>query len=67
FRKELFSKLKVAGKEVISLNGNYVGKVLGIEPNLEALAIKTFFGEKILIPISAVEQIDQNKIIVSMK
>ncbi|MEM3361892.1 MAG: DUF373 family protein [Candidatus Anstonellaceae archaeon] len=66
-RKELFSKLKVAGKEVISLNGNYVGKVLGIEPNLEALAIKTFFGEKILIPISAVEQIDQNKIIVSMK
>ncbi|MFN3910346.1 MAG: DUF373 family protein [Candidatus Anstonellaceae archaeon] len=66
-RKEIALKLKVSGKEVISLNGNYVGKVLGVEPNLGALAVKSFFGEKILVPLEAIERIGENKIIVSIK
>jgi putative membrane protein len=66
-RKNVALKLRVSGKEVIGINGNYIGKVVGIEPNLGALAVKSFFGEKILLPIDLIEQIGESKIIVNYK
>jgi len=64
-RKNVALKLKVSGKEVISKNGNYIGKVIGVDPNLGSLVIKSFFGEKILIKLDTIDQISENKIIVS--
>lgn len=63
-RRRAALKLKIVGKEVLGMSGNYVGKVLGVDPKMGALAVKSPLGQKFMIPIDSIERVGE-KVIVS--
>ena len=63
-RRRIVLSLKIAGKEVLSAGGNYIGKVLGVDANVNAIAIKSALGQKVMISLDDVESVG-DKIIVS--
>ncbi|MFA5108643.1 MAG: DUF373 family protein [Candidatus Micrarchaeia archaeon] len=63
-RRRVVLKLKVTGKEVLSIGGNYMGKVLGVDPQVNALAVKSPLGQKFMVSLDSIESVG-DKIIVS--
>jgi putative membrane protein len=65
YRKEVIIEMKIEGKEAISENGTYIGKVVGIDANKGKLIVQTMFEKRYTIPISAVNSIDENVVLKS--
>ena len=65
YRKEVIIEMKIEGKEAISENGTYIGKVVGIDANKGKLIVQTMFDKRYTIPISAVNSIDENVVLKS--
>jgi len=63
-RRKVVLSLKVAGKEVLGAGGNYLGKILGVDANANALAVKSPLGQKFMISIDSIESVG-DKVIIS--
>ncbi|MFH0927132.1 MAG: DUF373 family protein [Candidatus Micrarchaeota archaeon] len=64
-RRRVVLSLKVAGKEVLGSGGNYIGKILGVDANANAIAVKSALGQKIMLPIDSVESVGDKVIVES--
>lgn len=62
-RRRVVLSLKVVGKEVLGSGGNYMGKVLGVDANAHALALKSPLGQKYMISIDSIESVGDKVIV----
>ncbi len=65
YRKEVIIELKIEGKEAISENGTYIGKIVGIDANKGKLIVQTMFEKRYTIPLSAVNSVDESVVLKS--
>jgi hypothetical protein len=65
YRREILIEMKIEGKEAISENGTYLGKIVGIDAKKGNLIIQTLFDKRFSMPISAVNSVDENVILKS--
>jgi len=65
YRKEVIVEMKIEGKEAISENGTYIGKIVGIDANKGKLIVQTMFEKRYTIPLSAVNSVDENVVLKS--
>jgi putative membrane protein len=63
YRKEILVEMKIEGKEAISENGTYLGKIVGVDAKKGKLIIQTIFDKRYGMPISAVTSVDENVIL----
>ncbi|MBU0527047.1 MAG: DUF373 family protein [Candidatus Micrarchaeota archaeon] len=63
YRKELLVNMKIEGKEAISEHGSYLGKIVGIDAKRGKIIIQTVFDKRYVMPLSAVNSIDENVIL----
>lgn len=65
YRREILTGMRIEGKEAISENGTYLGKIVGIDAKRGNLIIQTLFDKRFSMPISAVNSVDENVILKS--
>ena len=65
YRKEILLEMKIEGKEAISDNGNYMGKIVGIDARKGKIIIQTIFDKRFVLPISAVDSVGESVILKS--
>ena len=65
YRKEVLMDMKIEGKEAISENGTYLGKVVGIDGRRGKLIVQTIFDKRYALPMSAVVSVDDNVVLKS--
>ncbi len=65
YRKEILIEMKIEGKEAISENGAYIGKIIAIDAKKGKLIIQTAFDKTYGIPLSTVMSVDDNVILKS--
>lgn len=65
FKRNSILSMKLENKEVLGTSGNYLGKVIGIDPRDGALAIRSALGQKFVIALESIERVG-DKIIVQM-
>lgn len=63
YRKDILMGMKIEGKEALSENGTYLGKIVGIDARKGKLIIQTIFDKRFAMPISAVTSVDENVIL----
>jgi hypothetical protein len=63
YRKEILVEMKIEGKEAISENGTYLGKIVGIDAKRAKLIIQTVFDKRYVLPLSAVSSVEENVIL----
>jgi hypothetical protein len=63
YRKEVLLEMKIEGKEAISERGSYLGKIVGIDAKKGNIIIQNIFDKRYVVPISAVNSIDENVVI----
>jgi putative membrane protein len=63
-KRRVLLGLKLENKEVLGSAGNYVGKVMGLDPHDGTLAIKTALGQKMVVHLEDVERVGE-KILLS--
>ena len=63
YRKEILVEMKIEGKEAISENGTYLGKIVGIDAKRGKLIIQTVFDKRYTIALNAVSSVDENVIL----
>lgn len=62
-RTDMLVRMRLEGKEAISENGTYLGKVVGVDGAKGKLIIQTMFDKKYTLPVSAVTSIEDNIIL----
>jgi putative membrane protein len=62
-RMDMLIRMKLEGKEAISENGTYLGKIVGVDGRKGKLVIQTMFEKKYSLPASAVTSIEDNVIL----
>lgn len=63
YRKEILMEMKIEGKEAISENGTYLGKIVGIDAKRAKLIIQTVFDKRYVLPLSSVSSVEDNVIL----
>jgi hypothetical protein len=63
YRKEILVEMKIEGKEAISENGTYLGKIVGIDAKRAKLIIQTVFDKRYVLPLSSVSSVEDNVIL----
>ncbi|VVB56617.1 Uncharacterised protein [uncultured archaeon] len=63
-KRRVLLNLKLENKEVLGAAGNYVGKVMGLDPHEGTIAIKTALGQKMVVHLEDVERVGE-KILLS--
>lgn len=65
YKIEVLKELKLEGREVISQNGSYIGRILGFDAKKNKFFLQNIFDKKIPLPISSILTIDEKVIIKS--
>jgi putative membrane protein len=65
YRQQVLIEMKIEGKEAISENGTYLGKIVGVDAKKGKLVIQTYFDKKFMVPVSSVSSIEENVIVKS--
>ncbi len=65
YRKEVLMDMKVEGKEAITENGTYLGKIVGIDGRRGKVIIQTIFDKRYALPMSAVVSVEDNVVLKS--
>jgi uncharacterized membrane protein len=65
YRKEILIDMKIDGKEAISENGVYLGKIVGVDAKKGRLVIQTVFEKKFTLPVTAVVSVEDNVVVKS--
>lgn len=65
YKVEILKSLKLEGREVISQNGSYIGRVLGFDAKKNKFFLQNLFDKKIPLPISSILTIEDKVIIKS--
>jgi putative membrane protein len=65
YRKELLIDMKIEGKEAISQNGVYLGRIVGVDAKKGRLVIQTLFEKKFTLPVTAVVSVEDNVVVKS--
>jgi len=63
YRRQVLVEMKIEGKEVISENGTYLGKVVGVDARKGKLIIQTIFDKKFMMPISSVNSVEESVVL----
>ncbi len=58
-KRRVLLNLKLENKEVLGAAGNYVGKVMGLDPHEGTIAIKTALGQKMVVHLEDVERVGE--------
>lgn len=63
YRKEIITEMKIEGKEVISENGTFLGKISSIDIRKGKMMIQTIFDKKYFLPLSSISSVEDNVIV----
>ncbi|MBI5046611.1 DUF373 family protein [Candidatus Micrarchaeota archaeon] len=63
YRKEIVIAMKIEGKEALSEQGAYLGKIVGVDAKKGKIVIQNIFDKKYAVPISSVRKVENNVIL----
>jgi putative membrane protein len=62
-KRDMLINMRLDGKEAISEQGSYLGKIVGVDVKSGSLIIQTIFDKKYTIPFGAVSTISENVVL----
>ena len=63
YRRDLLVEMKIEGKEAVSDQGVYLGKIVGLDVKKGNLIIQTILEKKYTMPISSIVTIDEKVVL----
>ncbi|MBN1170194.1 DUF373 family protein [Candidatus Micrarchaeota archaeon] len=63
YRKEILAEMKIEGKEAISEQGTYLGKIVGMDAKRGKIILQNVFDKRYTMPVSAITSVDENVVL----
>ena len=63
YRKEILAEMKIEGKEAISEQGTYLGKIVGLDAKRGKIILQNVFDKRYTMPLSAITSVDESVVL----
>ncbi len=63
YRKEILTDMKIEGKEAISEQGSYLGKIVGMDAKRGRIVLQNLFDKRYTMPLSSIISVDDNVVL----